>query len=682
MSKQTNEAVRIALTGNPNCGKTTLFNRYTGSNQYVGNWAGVTVEKKEGTIQHNGHPVTLVDLPGIYSLSPYSMEEIVSRDYIIQERPDVVIDIVDGTNIERNLYLTLQLMELGVPIVVAVNMMDEVEARGDHIDCDELGELLGLPVIPISARRGQNIGKLLERAVELAGHPYKQGVEITGRIRYDDTTTHAIDAIASILLERQDPQLPLRFFAGKLLEADTHAAQALQLNESEQNRIEQIIAAYENSTRYGDRETMLADARYRYVTALCAQTVRKGQHEGALTLSDKIDLVLTNRFLAIPIFLLIMFLMFSATFGAVGEGLKGVVERFFGDFLTTGVTRLLDAADAPGWTYSLLIGAVIGGVGNVLSFLPQISILFLFLSILEDSGYMARAAFIMDRLLRKIGLTGKSFIPMLMGFGCTTPAVMAARTMENQRDRRLTIMIMPFMSCGAKLPIYALFASVFFSAHKGLVVFSMYILGMLVAILSGVLLKHTLFRGQVAPFVMELPPYRLPTLSSLLLHVWDKARGFLVKAGTIIFSMSVLVWLLQNFDFSLRMVQDNSTSIFAALGRLLAPLFVPLGFGNWQASVSVLAGLVAKETVVSSMSVLYGAAGPGALEAALAQVFTPLSAYSFMVFCLLYMPCISAFVSIKREMNSLRWAFGTALFSTGVAYLVSLLIYQVGSLLL
>lgn len=673
--------MKIALIGNPNSGKTTLFNRYTGSNQYVGNWAGVTVEKKEGRVKYDNESITLIDLPGIYSLSPYSMEEVITRDFLITQRPDVIIDILDGTNIERNLYLTLQLMELGIPLVVVINMMDEVKAKGDRIDCSLLADILGVSVIPISARRGENVGKVLEVSIELAKRSANKTAAVTGNITYDPITRQAIDDILDIIIKNVESEnKPLYFLAAKLLEADKPAADILKLDADQRIAVEEVVSAYEKTSRYGDRETMLADARYRYITSVCEKTVTKSHAHGALTLSDKIDLVLTNRILAIPIFLLIMFLMFTATFGAVGEWLKGLVELFFQDIAAVWIRGILDMASAPGWTYSLLIDAIFGGVGNVVSFLPQISILFLFLSILEDSGYMARAAFIMDRLLRKIGLTGKSFIPMLMGFGCTTPAVMAARTMDNQRDRRLTIMIIPFMSCGAKLPIYALFASVFFSSNKGLVVFSMYIIGMLVAILSGMILKNTLFKGQVAPFVMELPPYRMPTLSSLLLHVWDKARGFLIKAGTIIFSMSVLIWLLQNFDFHFRMVQDNSNSIFAALGRFIAPLFVPLGFGNWQASVSVLAGLVAKETVVSSMSVLYKASGPGMLEQVLTGVFTPLSAFSFMVFCLLYVPCISAFVSIKREMNSTKWAFGTALFNTSVAYFVAMLIYQVGRL--
>jgi ferrous iron transport protein B len=667
--------ITIALTGNPNCGKTTLFNRYTGSNQYVGNWAGVTVEKKEGSVKYDGEQLTLVDLPGVYSLSPYSMEEIITRDYVIQEKPDVIIDVIDGTNIERNLYLSAQLMELDVPLVIAVNMMDEVEQKGDTIDCALLSELLGQPVVPVSARRGENTGPVLEAAIAQAKKPVA-----AHNVSYDQTTQNAMSAISRVLEEDENRfKLPLRFFAGKLLEGDAKAAETVKLTPDEAARVEEIVKAYEATSKYGDRETMLADARYRFVTDVCNEVVVKGQKEGSLSISDKIDLVLTNRIFAIPIFLLIMLIIFSATFGVVGEGLNNLVSFFFDELLTPAVEWILAYTKAPGWTYGLLIDAVIGGVGNVISFLPQIAILFLFLSLLEDSGYMARAAFIMDRLLRGIGLTGKSFIPMLMGFGCTTPAVMAARTMDNDRDRKLTIMILPFMSCGAKLPIYALFASVFFVNHKGLVVFSMYIIGLVIAIVSGLALKNTLFRGETAPFVMELPPYRLPTPSSLALHVWDKVRGFLIKAGTIIFSMSVLIWLLQNFDFRFQIVEDNAQSIFAALGRLIAPIFAPLGFGDWRAAVSVLAGLVAKETVVSSMAVLMHAADLGVV---LTQAFTPLSAFSFMVFCLLYVPCISAFVSIKREMNSWGWALGTALFSTGVAYIVSLLIYQIGSLLL
>ncbi|MDR2908867.1 MAG: ferrous iron transport protein B [Oscillospiraceae bacterium] len=674
--------MKIALTGNPNSGKTTLFNLYTGSNQYVGNWAGVTVEKKEGSVKYKGESITLVDLPGIYSLSPYSMEEIVTRRVLIEERPDVLIDILDGTNIERNLYLALQLMELGVPMILAVNMMDEVRQKGDRLDCAELSRQLGVQVIPITAKKGENTKELLEAAAALARNPARDPSRSVGKVAYDRATEQAILDVYVILWEIPGLRgLPLGFYAAKLLEGDKKAGEALNLDKETAGRIERVVAAYEASSPYGDRETMLADARYKSITAMVEKAMVKAGAEGGLSLSDKIDLVITNRILALPIFLLIMFFMFALTFGPVGSFLSGGIDFILGDMLTRWVTGLLSSAAAPGWTHGLLVDAIIGGVGGVLTFLPQILILFTCLSVLEDSGYMARAAFIMDRLLHKIGLTGKSFIPMLMGFGCTTPAVMAARTMENDRDRKMTIMITPFMSCGAKLPVYALFASIFFTEHEGAAVFSMYIIGMVTAVVSGLFLRGTLFRGTVAPFVMELPPYRLPSPGALLRHVWEKAKGFLIKAGTIIFSMSVLTWLLQNLDWSLQLVLDNRDSIFASVGRGLAPIFAPLGFGNWQAAVSILAGLIAKETVVSSMLVLYGAGSGEALASALAAAFDPVSAFSFMVFCLLYMPCISAFVSIKREMNSWRWAILTAAFTTAVAYIISLVVYQGGRLI-
>ena len=666
----------IALAGNPNCGKTTLFNELTGSNQYVGNWAGVTVEKKEGKTVHNGVELLVNDLPGIYSLSPYTMEEVCARDYIMNDDPDVIIDIVDGTNIERNLYLTIQLMELGRPMIIAMNMMDDVAQKGEHIDCEMLGKLLGVPVIPIVARKGEGLKQLMDEAVRIVTSGEQQHYQI----KYDYNTQNALNDILLILLENKSTSdHHIQFYASKLLEADSSIADLLKLTDSQRKRIEDVILRYEATSQYGDRDTMLADARYKYITELVGKTVTKNTTPGYLTKSDKIDRIVTNRVLALPIFLLVMFLMFSVVFGPIGEGLKAAVEWLINGLITPAVERILISADAPAWTFSLILDAVIGGVGGILTFLPQIMLLFLFLSILEDSGYMARAAFIMDRLLRKLGLTGKSFIPMLMGFGCTTPAVMAARTMENDKDRKLTIMLTPFMSCGARLPIYALFAGIFFEEHQGLVVFSMYLLGIVVAIVVGLILKHTLFKGNAAPFVMELPTYRMPTLKSTMLHMWDKCKGFLVKAGTVIFSMSILVWIMQNFSFSLNMVEDSSVSMFGQIGAFIAPVFVPLGFGTWQAAVALLSGIVAKEAVVTTMSVLYGAGGL-ALQAVLATQFTPLSAYAFMVFSLLYMPCIAAFVSIRREMNSLKWALATALMETGVAYVVALLVYQIGSL--
>lgn len=670
-------AHKMALAGNPNCGKTTLFNVLTGSNQYVGNWPGVTVQKKVGKTKV-GHS-EIVDLPGIYSLSPYTMEEIVTRDYIIDENPEVIINIIDGTNLERNLYLTVQLIELNRPMVVAVNMMDDILAKGWKLDCEKLSVELGVPVVPITARRGENVDAVLKKAEKLAhGKEY-----YSPEISYDNVTQNALNDILIILSEKEhDPSFPLEFFAGKLLEGDNEALKKLGLSQNQLNRIEAVVVKYESTSKYGDRESMLADARYRYIEKIAAGCLKKGNDANKLTISDKIDKLVTNRFLAIPIFLLTMLLMFTLTFGPIGTFFSGIVEYLFNGLLTPGVTYLLEASSAPDWCYGLIVDAAIGGVSGILMFLPQITILFLCLSLLEDSGYMARAAFIMDRLLRRLGLSGKSFIPMLMGFGCTTPAIMAARTLENEKDRKLTMMLTPFMSCGARLPIYALFAGVFFTQNQGLVVFSMYILGIVVAIITGLVLKKTLFRGNVAPFVMELPPYRLPLLKSITLHVWEKCKGFIIKAGTIIFSMSILVWIFQNFSLDFKMVSDSGESMLGKFGSLIAPVFIPLGFGTWQAAVALLTGLIAKESVVSTLTILY-AAGQGALmTTALATAFTPASALAFMSFTLLYMPCISAFVTIKKEMNSMKWAVGTALLETGVAYFVALLVYQIARFIL
>lgn len=663
----------IALVGNPNCGKTTLFNALTGSNQYVGNWAGVTVEKKVGKIINSDYQ--LVDLPGIYSLSPYSMEEKLAGEYIIKEGPEAIINIIDGTNIERNLYLTVQLIELRKPMVLVINMMDDVKASGGNIDVLYLSDLLGIPVVPISARRNHNIDKVVEEVHKVIKHNI-----IPPEINYDNYTQNALNEIYSIIVKNCETKLPYAHYAAKLLEGDKDVKSILKLSEGQLEQIEKVVSKYENTSTYGDREAMLADARYKFITEVVKKAVIKGKNSDKMSVSDKIDAVVTNRFLAIPIFLLIMFGMFSLTFGAVGSYLSDLIDKFFSDILSPFVEKALTTANAPGWTFSLIIDAVIGGVGGILTFLPQIGLLFLCLSFLEDSGYMARAAFITDRFLRKLGLSGKSFIPMLMGFGCTTPAVMATRTTENMSERRLTIMLVPFMSCGAKLPIYALFAGLFFKEYQGLVVFSMYLIGFIVAILVGLVLHKTVFKGAMAPFVMELPTYRLPMPSAILKNTWDKCKGFIIKAGTIIFSMSVLIWLLQTYTPSFKVATDSTDSMFGIIGAFIAPILIPLGFGTWQAGVSILSGLVAKEAVVSSMLVLYAASNEAELMTILSGVFTPLSAFTFMVFCLLYVPCISAFVTIKREMGSWKWALASAGMQIGIAYIVSLAIYQIGSL--
>lgn len=666
--------ISIALAGNPNCGKTTLFNALTGSNQYVGNWAGVTVEKKTGKTKDG--KFNIIDLPGIYSLSPYSMEEIVSRDYIIKEKPQAIINIIDGTNIERNLYLSVQLVELGIPMVLVINMMDDVKAQGTTIDTCYLSKLMGMPIIPISARKGDNIDEVL-RQIE-----YVVNNNITPpEINFDINTQNALNAIFSEIYS-ENKNVPYSFYSSKILEGDKRVIKELKLSEKQSKNVEAIAKRYENTGKYGDRETMLADARYRFIEDVTKKCVVKGKSDEKLTFSDKIDLIVTNRFLALPIFLLIMMIIFSLTFGSVGTFLSDLIEKFFGDILSPAVENFLDKVDSPQWTASLIINGIINGVGGILTFLPQIAILFLCLSILEDSGYMARAAFITDRFLRKLGLSGKSFIPMIMGFGCTTPAVMATRTQENINERRMTILLIPFMSCGAKLPIYALFAGVFFAAHQGLIVFSMYIIGFLLAIIIGLILKKTYFKSNQAPFIMELPAYRLPMFSSVMKNTWDKCKGFLIKAGTIIFAMSIIIWLLQSFTPTLHYTDDSSVSLFAYLGGLIAPIFKPLGFGNWKTGVSLLSGLVAKEAVVSTMLVLYSAANEAALSGAILSAFTPLSAFSFMVFCLLYMPCISAFVTIKKETGSIKWAIASAVMQCTVAYIVSFLIYQIGSLII
>ncbi|WP_195282286.1 ferrous iron transport protein B [Harryflintia acetispora] len=664
---------KAALVGNPNCGKTTLFNLLTGQRQYVGNWAGVTVDKKEGRLSLGRLKVRLTDLPGIYSLSPYSLEEGVALGFLLDERPDVVINIVDAGNLERNLYLTVQLMELGLPMVVALNMVDEVESRDGRVDHALLQRRLGVPVLPISARRGEGVQEL----VELAGELCQRKVRLLPRVRYDRETAEALEEIAG-LIARQVPEKRLcAFFAARLLEGDTQTAARLHLGDSLLAKAKAAAARYHPEPQ--QRQSRLADARWRLIRAGAAGVVRYPRREKGPGLTQRLDRILISRVWGLPLFLLIFFCIFSITFGPLGNTLKTLLEGLIGR-LGGFFGGLLAQSGAPDWTYSLLLDAVIGGVGGVLAFLPQIMLLFFCLSILEDSGYMARAAFLMDRLLQGLGLTGKCFIPMLMGFGCTTPAVMAARGMGDERERRLTVLLIPFMSCSARLPIYALFAGVFFKGHENVAVLGMYLLGLAVAVLCGLLLRHTLFRGPGRPFVMELPPYRLPTLGGTLRHMWQKCVGFLTKAGTIIFSMNVVIWLLQSFTPSLQYTVQPEQSLFGALGRALAPLFAPLGFGEWQAAVALLSGLIAKESVVATFGVLFG--GQGGLTAAISAHFTPQSGLAFMVFSLLYMPCISAFVAISRELGSLRAALSAALLQCSVAYLVSFAAYRVGGMFL
>jgi ferrous iron transport protein B len=672
----------FALLGNPNCGKTTMFNEITGSTQYVGNWPGVTVEKKEGKARKFKEDIKIVDLPGIYSLSPYSMEEIIARDYLLEEKPDVVINIVEGTNIERNLYLTTQLLELGIPVIMALNMMDAVEARGDKINVEILEKALGVLVVPTSARKGLGVQELIEKALKFVHHG-KGKQDPPNNQFYDVKIEKVIRGVERLIKDKIGETYNSRWVSLKLLEGDEKIKGKYSLPQTIVTTIEGYGKKLEQEED-NDFETIIADHRYRTISKILGKAYKKNTKIG-LTRSDKIDQVVTHRLIAIPFFLFLMFGIFQITFGSFGFFTIDLLDVLFNEKIAGLVGYALEIAGGSPWLIALIVDGIIAGVGSVLVFVPQIMLLFFFLSILEDSGYMARAAFVMDRLLRKLGLTGKSFIPMLMGFGCSVPAVMAARTLENEKDRKLTIILTPFMSCGARLPIYALFAAAFFSQNQSLVIFSIYLLGIVVAVLSGILLTKTVLKGEAAPFVMELPPYRVPTLKGLMIHMWDRGKGFVKKAGTVIFAASVVIWFFQSFSFTLQMVENPEESILGVLGRGIAPLFAPLGFGDWKSAVALLTGLVAKEVVVATMGILHGIGemgeNPVELSTALQSAFTPLKAYAFMAFTLLYMPCIAAFGAIKREMNSWKWTWFAVGYQTGVAWLVAFLIFQIGSFL-
>lgn len=666
----------LALAGNQNCGKTTLFNTLTGSNQHVGNFPGVTVEKKEGIIKKFKDAV-LVDLPGIYSLSPYTSEEVVTRDFILNNHPDAIINIVDATNIERNLYLSLQLMELNIPMVIALNMMDEVRASGNSIKVQELSKHLGIPVVPISASKNEGISELIQvvrNAVENK-HPPKKLDFCEGEVH------KAIHSIAHIIEDHAVAHgFPVRYAATKMVEGDEPTQSALQLDLSDIHIIDHIVEAMEEALGM-DREAALADMRYCYIERICADCVVKHQETIEQIRSEKIDRILTHKYFGIPIFLCIMLAIFWLTFTVFGAPLQDILQVAIDGF-TAWFGGFLEGAGVAPMVCSLLIDGVCAGVGSVLSFLPIIVLLFFFLSLLEDSGYMARVAFVMDKLLRKIGLSGRSFVPMLIGFGCSVPAIMATRTLSSDRDRKMTILLTPFMSCSAKLPIYGMIIAAFFPHQGALVMISLYVLGIVVAILSGLLLNGTIFKGNPVPFVMELPAYRLPDAKSVLLHMWEKAKDFIKKAFTIIFIAAIVIWFLQSFDWSMNIVEDSADSMLASIGSAIAPIFAPLGFGDWRASTALITGFSAKESVVSTLTILTGAASSADLSIILQSVFTPLSAVSFLAFTILYMPCVAAFAASKRELGSFTQAVLTAAYQTGVAYLVSFIIFQVGSLIL
>ena len=667
----------FALIGNQNSGKTTLFNQLTGSNQHVGNFPGVTVEKKEGALRKH-KDVSVVDLPGIYSLSPYTAEEVVTRDFALNDKPDGIINIVDATNIERNLYLTLQLTELQIPMILALNMMDEVTANGDYIDIDKLSSSLGVPVVPISASKNDGIDELVDRAIATV----KDGVlpQKTDFCQAGGELHKTIHSIAHIIEDHANAAgIPTRFAATKLVEGDTPMMQRLALHKDEVDLITILVQNMEKALGTY-RDAALVDMRYDFIERLCARCVEKKHTQTKQQLrSIQIDKVLTHKVFALPIFLCIMLLVFWITFGLVGPVLSDLLSEGI-DFVTQATDTLLVNLQVSDWLRSLIIDGVFAGVGSVLSFLPTIVILFFLLSILEDSGYMARVAFVMDKLLRKIGLSGRSFVPMLIGFGCSVPAIMATRTLSSERDRRLTVMLIPFISCSAKLPIYTVFTAAFFPKGGALVMMGLYVFGILMGILSAFLLKNTLFKGKPVPFVMELPAYRLPAAKSVLLHMWEKAKDFIMKAFTIIFFATIVIWLLQSFDLRFEMVQDSSQSILASIGKFVAPIFAPLGFGNWQAVTALITGLTAKEAVVSTFAVLTGAGDSSSLIPILSGMFTPLQAISFLVFTLLYMPCVAAMAAVKRELGGYKSALLVMLYQTAFAWVAAFVVYSFGLL--
>ena len=665
----------FALAGNQNCGKTTLFNQLTGSNQHVGNFPGVTVDQKSGVIRGQ-KDCTVVDLPGIYSIRPYTPEEIVTRDFILNQKPDGIINIVDATNIERNLYLTLQLMEMQIPMVLALNMMDEVSSGGGTIDIHGMSKALGIPVVPISAAKNEGVDELVKIAVLTAKkrvYPAVYDFCSPGPVhRCIHAVVHQIEDHA------QAAGLPVRFAATKLIEGDEDIQSRLDLDQNELELIEHSVQEME--TEHGmDRNAALADMRYDFIEGVCRKTVVKCHASRERERSEAIDRIVTNKYLALPLFFGIMLSIFYLTFNVIGS--------FLSDLLAAGIDRLTAAVDAGLTAYglnpvvqSLVVDGVFAGVGSVLSFLPIIVVLFFFLSILEDTGYMARVAFVMDQLLRKIGLSGRSIVPLLVGFGCSVPAIMATRTLASERDRRMTILLTPFMSCSAKIPIYSVFAAAFFPGHAALVMLALYLTGILVGIIAAKVLGATAFRGNPVPFVMELPNYRFPSAKSVWQLCWDKAKDFLTRAFTIIFVATIIVWFLQTFDTRMNLVADSSDSLLATVGAVLAPVFAPLGFGDWRVSTALLTGFIAKESVISTLGILTGS-GADVTAAALGTLFTPVTAGSFLVFTLLYTPCVAAISAVKRELGSGWKAAGVALSQCVIAWIVSFLAYHLLSLL-
>ena len=663
------EILTFALVGNQNCGKTTLFNQLTGSNQHVGNFPGVTVDRKEGMIK--GYPDTRVtDLPGVYSLSPYSSEEIVTRQFVFDEKPKGIINIVDATNIERNLYLTMQLMELDIPMVLALNMMDEVRENGGSIRINQLESMLGIPVIPISAIKNQGVDELIEHAVHVARYQ-----ERPGRQDFCDPEDHGgsvhrcLHGIMHLIEDHaENAGIPVRFAAAKVAEGDAEMEKSLHLEQNETEMIEHIVSQMEEE-RGIDRAAAIADMRFDFIQRICKQTVVKPAESKERIRSRRIDAVLTGKYTAIPTFILIMGAVFFLTFNVIGAVLQNLLGKGI-DYLTAQMDQLLTAWSVNTVLHSLVIDGIFKGVGSVLSFLPIIVVLFLFLSLLEDSGYMAPVAFVMDKPLRKIGLSGRSIVPMLVGFGCTVPGIMASRTLPSERDRKMTILLTPFMSCSAKLPIYAFFAAAFFPKYKALVMVGLYVVGILIGILVALIIRKTLFKGEAVPFVMELPNYRMPALKNVLQLLWEKAKDFLQRAFTVIFVATIVIWFLQSFDLHFNLTADSQNSILAVVAGLIAPVFAPLGFGDWRISTALISGFMAKESVVSTLSVLTGSMD------VIHKILTPASALSLLIFCLLYTPCVAAVSSVKRELGS-KWALVVVVGQCVVAWIMAALVYAI-----
>ena len=664
------ETLTFALVGNQNCGKTTLFNQLTGSKQHVGNFPGVTVDRKDGVIK--GHNNTLItDLPGIYSMSPYSSEEIVTREFVIREKPKGIINIVDATNIERNLYLTMQLLELGFPMVVALNMMDELRENGGSVLVNEMEEALGVPVIPISAAKAEGIEELIQHAIHVA--KYQEKPLETDFCRKEEGVHRGIHAVMHLIEDHAEKaEIPVRFAASKIMEGDEKILEQLNLTENEKNLLEDISRQTEEETGL-DRAAAIAQMRFAYIEDVCSESVIKPKESREHLRSRKIDRFLTGKYTGIPAFVGIMAVVFWLTFNVIGAFLQGLLESGI-TALTDVVDHAMTAAHVNSVVHSLVIDGIFSGVGGVLSFLPIIVTLFFFLSLLEDSGYMARVAFIMDKLLRKLGLSGRSIVPMLVGFGCTVPGVMASRTLPSERDRKMTILLTPFMSCTAKLPIYAFFTAAFFPKRGALVMIGLYVFGIVMGILMALIFKKTAFKGDAVPFVMELPNYRLPGAKNVGHLLWDKAKDFLQRAFTVIFIATIVIWFLQNFDMGLNMVSDSQNSILALVAGVLAPIFLPVGFGDWRIVTALISGFMAKESVVSSLTVLFGS------SAALQGTLTVAGAAALLVFCLLYTPCVAAIASVKRELGG-KWAAAMVFGQCLIAWVVAFVVYQIAGLL-